>query len=94
VYIGEVIFVMAGVLGMALVIRYLAGGRLPASFGVTILTIFSEVGWYGAYHHSALARDHLVAVVVLMPAVGMAFSLWGGIRAGVKRRATASHGPT
>jgi hypothetical protein len=87
-----IVIVIFGLLGQSLVLRFLAGGRLPATAGVILLTAGSEIMGYGGYHSPRMTGGHsipanLVALGALIMLVGPCFVTWGSIKAGASRRA-------
>jgi hypothetical protein len=66
-----------GLVFEALVLRYLAGGRISASIGVALGTVGAEMGWYGANHDWALTHDH---IDMLINGVGCVLICYGILR--------------
>jgi len=91
VFAGAIFFVVLGLLAEALVLRFLAGGRLPATVGLILLTAGSEIAWYATYHIPPGAPHHAIPVNgvglgFLIMLAGPVFVLWGSLRAGARRR--------
>jgi hypothetical protein len=91
VYAGAILFIIMGLLAEALVLRLLAGGRLAATAGVTLLTTGSEIAWYGSYHMPRGTPHHVIPVDSLglgfsIMVASLVFVLGGSFRAGARRR--------